>query len=144
VLMPEQGADILAHFGDQQFLTRYQRFQAHIAEWRQQYPRLASVDLRYDRQVVLQMAGESDAQKTIAGGDAVPAGSAAVPPKPSPDGKAEAAPQAKAPAAPQHKAHIAKSAHRTASERKKRKHPDYSRAGLTHHKSNHSSTRQGQ
>ena len=59
VLMPEQGADILAHFGDEQFLTRYQRYKAHIAEWRQQYPRLASVDLRYDSQVVLQMAAGS-------------------------------------------------------------------------------------
>jgi cell division protein FtsQ len=56
VLMPEQGTDILAHFGEDHFLERYQRFQAHIAEWRQQYPRLTSVDLRYDNQVVLQMA----------------------------------------------------------------------------------------
>ena len=56
VLMPEQGADILAHFGDEQFLTRYQRYKAHIAEWRQQYPRLVAVDLRYDQQVVLEMA----------------------------------------------------------------------------------------
>ena len=30
VLMPEQGADILAHFGDDRFLERYQRYQAHI------------------------------------------------------------------------------------------------------------------
>ena len=56
VLMPEQGADILAHFGEDRFLERYQRYQAHIAEWRQQYPHLAAVDLRYDQQVVLQMA----------------------------------------------------------------------------------------
>ncbi len=56
VLMPEQGADILAHFGDDQFLARYQRYKAHIGEWRQQYPRLASVDLRYEQQVVLEMA----------------------------------------------------------------------------------------
>ena len=56
VLMPEQGADILAHFGDDQFLARYQRYKAHIAEWRQQYPRLTAVDLRYDQQVVLKMA----------------------------------------------------------------------------------------
>ncbi|HEY2861279.1 MAG TPA: FtsQ-type POTRA domain-containing protein [Terracidiphilus sp.] len=61
VLMPEQGADILAHFGDDQFLTRYQRYRAHIGEWRQQYPRLASVDLRYDNDVVLQMAPGSGA-----------------------------------------------------------------------------------
>ena len=55
VLMPEQGADILAHFGEDHFLERYQRYKAHIAEWRQQYPKLAEVDLRYDQQVVLEM-----------------------------------------------------------------------------------------
>jgi cell division protein FtsQ len=57
VLMPEQGSDILAHFGEDHFLERYQRYKAHIGEWRQQYPKLAEVDLRYDQQVVLQMAG---------------------------------------------------------------------------------------
>ena len=57
VLMPEQGTDILAHFGEDHFLERYQRYKAHIAEWRQQYPKLAEVDLRYDQQVVLQMSG---------------------------------------------------------------------------------------
>jgi cell division protein FtsQ len=57
VLMPEQGTDILAHFGEDHFLERYQRYKTHIAEWRQQYPKLAEVDLRYDQQVVLQMAG---------------------------------------------------------------------------------------
>jgi cell division protein FtsQ len=63
VLMPEQGADILAHFGEDHFLERYQRYKAHIAEWRQQYPHLAAVDLRYDQQVVLQMAsGKETAQ----------------------------------------------------------------------------------
>jgi len=68
VLMPEQGADILAHFGDDRFLERYQRYQAHIAEWRQQYPHLASVDLRYDNQVVLEMASGKETS-TAAGGD---------------------------------------------------------------------------
>ena len=57
VLMPEQGTDIVAHFGADHFLERYQRYKAHIAEWRQQYPKLAEVDLRYEQQVVLQMAG---------------------------------------------------------------------------------------
>ena len=57
VLMPEQGTDILAHFGADHFLERYQRYKAHIAEWRQQYPKLAEVDLRYEQQVVLQMTG---------------------------------------------------------------------------------------
>lgn len=73
VVMPEQGADILAHFGDDQFLARYQRYKAHIGEWRAQYPRLASVDLRYNQQVVLKMtsgtsmgaAEESDRGKKL-------------------------------------------------------------------------------
>ncbi len=66
VLMPEQGADILAHLGDDRFLERYQRYKAHIAEWRQQYPSLAAVDLRYERQVVLEMApGSGAAQSTV-------------------------------------------------------------------------------
>ena len=38
------------------FPRALQRYKAHIAEWRQQYPKLAAVDLRYDQQVVLQMA----------------------------------------------------------------------------------------
>lgn len=66
VLMPEAGRDILAHFGQDHFLERYERYREHIAEWRQQYPRLAAVDLRYDRQVVLQMA--SGAQASTSGG----------------------------------------------------------------------------
>lgn len=69
VLMPEQGSDILAHFGEDHFLDRYERFQAHIAEWRQQYPHLASVDLRYDNQVVLQMASGKQTSDPSAGAD---------------------------------------------------------------------------
>jgi cell division protein FtsQ len=61
VMMPEQGGDILAHFGEDHFLARYQRYKNHIAEWRQSYPQLAAVDLRYDQQVVLQMAPENNA-----------------------------------------------------------------------------------
>ncbi len=70
VLMPEQGGDILAHFGEDHFLERYQRYRAHIAEWRQLYPHLASVDLRYDNQVVLQMASGKEAAEAAPGSDA--------------------------------------------------------------------------
>ena len=76
VLMPEQGADILAHFGEDHFLERFECYQAHIAEWRQQYPHLASVDLRYEQQVVLQMASGKETADTTAGGDGAPAQSA--------------------------------------------------------------------
>jgi cell division protein FtsQ len=56
----------LLHFGEDHFLERYQRYKAHIAEWRQQYPRLAAVDLRYEQQVVLEMAaGANVAQAAV-------------------------------------------------------------------------------
>jgi cell division protein FtsQ len=67
VLMPEQGADILAHFGEDHFLERYERFRSHIAEWRQQYPHLAAVDLRYDNQVVLEMASGKETAENASG-----------------------------------------------------------------------------
>jgi cell division protein FtsQ len=89
ILMPEQGTDILAHFGEDHFLERYQRFQAHIAEWRQQYPHLASVDLRYDQQVVLDMASGKQTA------DAIPESM----PDARPDVKLNAKPQAGEPAA---------------------------------------------
>ncbi len=72
VSMPEQGADILAHFGEDHFLERYQRYQAHIAEWRQQYPKLAAVDLRYDQQVVLEMTPGTNAVQSTVGDPAAP------------------------------------------------------------------------
>jgi cell division protein FtsQ len=76
ILMPEQGADILAHFGEDHFLERYERYQAHIAEWRQQYPHLAAVDLRYDQQVVLQMASGKEASDPTDASAAKPAAGA--------------------------------------------------------------------
>jgi cell division protein FtsQ len=54
-LIPEGNNDILVHFGDTDFLARYQRFQAHLHEWLIDHPKLASADMRYQRQVVLQM-----------------------------------------------------------------------------------------
>jgi cell division protein FtsQ len=51
----------LLHFGDEQFVARYQRYKARIAEWRQQYPQLTAIDLRYDSQVVLKMASGASA-----------------------------------------------------------------------------------
>lgn len=70
VTMPEQGGDVLAHFGQDQFEVRYQRYKTHIAEWRQQYPKLSSVDLRYDDQVILDMAEASDPAPVAAKPDA--------------------------------------------------------------------------
>jgi cell division protein FtsQ len=54
-------ADVLVHFGEEKYLERYHQYQAHLAEWRAQYPKLASADMRYDQQVVLEMQKDSSA-----------------------------------------------------------------------------------
>jgi cell division protein FtsQ len=94
VLMPEPGADILAHLGEDHFFERFQRYKDHIVEWRQQYPNLAAVDLRYEHQVVLDMtsgASRTQANPEIASGkaatDVKAADSPASPAKPKPTAK---------------------------------------------------------
>ena len=74
-LIPDTNADILVHFGDTDYLGRYQKYKAHLAEWRTQYPKLSSVDMRYDRQVVLEMQPGSTVP--LAGVDAANAAAAA-------------------------------------------------------------------
>lgn len=64
-LIPEGATDILVHFGDSDFLARYEKFTQLLPEWKTQYPKLASVDMRYERQVVLEMQrGDSSAAST--------------------------------------------------------------------------------
>ena len=94
VLMPEQGTDILAHFGQDHFLERYQRYKAHIAEWKQQYPKLAGVDLRYDQQVVLEMTHGGDTAQAPVNAANGPKLAAAVnqPPAPQPPTETSAKP----------------------------------------------------
>lgn len=98
VTMPERGADIVAHFGEDRFLERYQRYKGHIGEWRQQYPQLAAVDLRYDQQVVLQMASGSQASEATPAGEPA-AGAEPKPQAGEPAAAAAAKPQAKKPPA---------------------------------------------
>lgn len=59
--LPVKSTDLLLHFGNTNFLARYNIFQSHLSVWEQQYPRLASVDLRYDDEVVLKMAPDAPA-----------------------------------------------------------------------------------
>ena len=54
--MPEQGSDILAHFGEDHFMQRLQVYKANIAKWRSMYPKLIGVDLRYEANVPLEMS----------------------------------------------------------------------------------------
>ena len=63
-LLPAEGSDVLVHFGDSEFLARYHSYQQHLPEWRQQYPHLVSVDMRYENQVVLDMTPQASSSGT--------------------------------------------------------------------------------
>ena len=54
-LIPDNGADILVHFGGEDFVHRYELYEKNLPGWRKEFPRLASADMRYERQVVLEM-----------------------------------------------------------------------------------------
>ena len=85
-LIPSDAADVLVHFGEDDFLSRYKKFEEHLPEWRTQYPRLASVDMRYERQVVLEMqpgTAASAASPSDAGLAASPAPAAVAAPVPA-------------------------------------------------------------
>lgn len=68
-LIPYSNQDVMVHFGTQDFLKRFHKFQEHIAEWHTTYPRLSGVDMRYERQVVLQMPVKDS---TVVNGPAAP------------------------------------------------------------------------
>lgn len=53
ITVADSGGAVLIHLGDQQFLERYKLYLAHIEQWRQQNGKVESVDLRYDRQVIV-------------------------------------------------------------------------------------------
>ena len=53
-LIPDHASEVLVHFGEENFLDRYRKYEAHLSEWRAQYPKLSAVDMRYERQVVLE------------------------------------------------------------------------------------------
>jgi len=67
-LIASGSTDILVHFGDEDFLTRYEMFEQNLPQWKVQYPKLASVDTRYDHQVVLEM--DKGTPVPVSGGDA--------------------------------------------------------------------------
>lgn len=44
---------VLIHLGSSNYLDRYKIYVSHVQEWHQQFDKLESVDLRYDRQIVV-------------------------------------------------------------------------------------------
>ena len=53
VTVTDERGEVLIHLGSSAFLERYKVYVAHIREWRQQFQKVDSVDLRYDRQVIV-------------------------------------------------------------------------------------------
>lgn len=53
VLTNDSDGEVLVHLGSANFLDRFKVYVAHLREWRQQFQKVESVDLRYDRQIVV-------------------------------------------------------------------------------------------
>lgn len=60
---------VLVHFGSENFLERFKVYVAHVQEWRMQFARLQSVDLRYEHQVIVNpdSAGPETSQQSESG-----------------------------------------------------------------------------
>jgi cell division protein FtsQ len=61
----DPGGTMVVHLGAQDFLPRYKLYVTHIAEWRQQYQNVQSVDLRYEGQVVVNPDKPAASEKTL-------------------------------------------------------------------------------
>jgi len=53
VLTNNPEGDVLIHLGSSNYLDRYKVYVGHVREWRQQFDKVESVDLRYDRQIIV-------------------------------------------------------------------------------------------
>jgi cell division protein FtsQ len=62
VTVPDPAGAVLIHLGSTNFLERYKIYVSHAQEWRQQFQKLESVDLRYDRTVIVNPESRSQAE----------------------------------------------------------------------------------
>jgi cell division protein FtsQ len=53
VLTNDSGGAVLIHLGSSDFLSRYKIYVTHVQNWRQQFDKLESVDLRYEHQIIV-------------------------------------------------------------------------------------------
>src|SRR5579862_7029690 len=53
VRVNDPAGDVLVELGASDFLKRYKTYVSHVQEWRQQFQKLESVNLRYDNQVIV-------------------------------------------------------------------------------------------
>src|SRR5512146_272987 len=67
VMVNDPSGAVLVHLGSGNFLNRYKIYVTHVAEWRQQFQKLDSVDLRYDRQIIVNPDTDLMTQKPLSG-----------------------------------------------------------------------------
>jgi cell division protein FtsQ len=65
----DPGGTMVVHLGKEDFLPRYKLYVTHIAEWRQQFQNVQSVDLRYEGQVVVNPDKTAEANPPLKHGD---------------------------------------------------------------------------
>src|SRR5256884_412755 len=53
ILTNDPDGEVLVHLGSSNYLDRFKIYVAHLREWRQQFTKLESVDLRYDQQIIV-------------------------------------------------------------------------------------------
>jgi cell division protein FtsQ len=53
VLAADANGEVLVHLGSGNYLQRYKTYMTHVQQWRQQFDKLESVDLRYDGQIIV-------------------------------------------------------------------------------------------
>jgi cell division protein FtsQ len=53
VMANHHAGEVLVHLGSSNYLERYRIYVTHLQEWQQQFDKLESVDLRYDRQIIV-------------------------------------------------------------------------------------------
>ena len=53
VMANNRAGEVLVHLGSSNYLDRYKIYVTHVRDWQQQFDKLESVDLRYDRQIIV-------------------------------------------------------------------------------------------
>jgi cell division protein FtsQ len=53
VLTNDPDGEVLVHLGSENYLDRFKIYVSHLRDWRQQFSKLESVDLRYDQQIIV-------------------------------------------------------------------------------------------
>jgi cell division protein FtsQ len=76
---------VLVHLGSSNFLERFKIYVAHVQEWRAQFQKLESVDLRYEHQVIVNPdSAGSNAKSAVAPGNAAASADEQAPPSSAP------------------------------------------------------------